>query len=314
MQEIMDRTMVNGKKCIDFVPLSVGYYGSNNRISDVTLGNGCLRKGTVMHEILHALGFWHEQSRSDRDNYVTIHWENIQRVMHYSAYAFAVNRRMMTIEPKQPGVTIGQRVRLSDIDAKEIQILYGCIPRPTSTGVTSEPVSHPAVTKPPSVTHVTIATTCTFDSGLCGWHQSTEDNVDWNLGHGNTPSANTGPHADHTGSTSAHYLFMESSGHYHQRAILESGTYTPGYYCFSAYYNMNGNTMGTLTFNLVENGHKYTFKHVSGNHHDVWYHFRVGINVHTYNFKLQIEGYTGSSYRSDMAIDDITVSPGHCTH
>merc|ERR1712179_59105 len=184
MQEIMDKTMVNGKKCINFVPVSghkshirfatgsgchtpVGYYGSNH-ISDVTLGNGCLRKGTVMHEILHALGFWHEQSRTDRDNYVTIHWENIQHghennfvkysqqqidhlnmpydygsVMHYSAYAFATNRRQMTIEPKQQGVTIGQRVRLSDIDAKEIQILYGCVPRPAATGSgISEPVTH----------------------------------------------------------------------------------------------------------------------------------------------------------------------------
>ena len=52
--------------------------GYQHRRSDVTLGTGCLRKGTVMHEILHALGFWHEQSRADRDNYVKIHFDNIQ--------------------------------------------------------------------------------------------------------------------------------------------------------------------------------------------------------------------------------------------
>jgi hypothetical protein len=88
--------------------------------------------------------------------------------MHYSAYAFAINRRQVTIETLQPGVTIGQRVRLSDIDAKEIQIRYGCVPRPGVapnsgvTGATSAPqvtVHHQTAT-PRKFVHSALAATC----------------------------------------------------------------------------------------------------------------------------------------------------------
>lgn len=44
---------------------------------DLSIGAGCDTKAIVEHEILHALGFYHEQSRSDRDDYVTIWWDEI---------------------------------------------------------------------------------------------------------------------------------------------------------------------------------------------------------------------------------------------
>merc|ERR1712179_339212 len=93
MHEIMEKTKVNGKNCITFTPRShenayiqfitgsgchtpIGF--RQNHRDDVTLGHGCLRHGTIMHEILHSLGFWHEQSRADRDQYVAINYTNIQ--------------------------------------------------------------------------------------------------------------------------------------------------------------------------------------------------------------------------------------------
>lgn len=38
---------------------------------------GCLRHGVIIHEFLHALGFYHQHSVPDRDEYVDILWQNI---------------------------------------------------------------------------------------------------------------------------------------------------------------------------------------------------------------------------------------------
>ena len=40
--------------------------------------DGCVHKGTAMHEFMHTAGFFHEHQRYDRDEYVTILYENIE--------------------------------------------------------------------------------------------------------------------------------------------------------------------------------------------------------------------------------------------
>ena len=54
------------------------FVGRQGGSQDLSLGSGCDFKGTVIHELLHALGFFHEHTRLDRDDYVTISWDKIK--------------------------------------------------------------------------------------------------------------------------------------------------------------------------------------------------------------------------------------------
>jgi hypothetical protein len=48
----------------------------------------CVRKGVAMHEFLHALGFYHAQSASNRDDYVKVFWDNIQEGHENNFYKY----------------------------------------------------------------------------------------------------------------------------------------------------------------------------------------------------------------------------------
>ncbi|MCX6317845.1 MAG: M12 family metallopeptidase [Bacteroidetes bacterium] len=132
---------VSGSGCASYV-------GKQGGRQDITIG-GC-SQGSVAHEILHAAGLWHEQSREDRDNYIIIRWANIQAgrehnfdkhvsdgidigvydygsIMHYGKTAFSKNGNN-TIDIKTPPGTaatvIGQRNGLSTKDRQAINYLY----------------------------------------------------------------------------------------------------------------------------------------------------------------------------------------------
>uniref|UniRef100_A0A915BQ35 Zinc metalloproteinase n=1 Tax=Parascaris univalens TaxID=6257 RepID=A0A915BQ35_PARUN len=117
----------------------------------VSLAPECLRLGVIAHEVAHALGFWHEQSRPDRDNYVTVRWENIDRdskgqflkelpadvdnggvpydygsIMHYRSKAFGRYDDLFTLNTNIADYqkTIGQRDQLSFNDIRLMNVIY----------------------------------------------------------------------------------------------------------------------------------------------------------------------------------------------
>ena len=50
---------------------------SRSCLQAISIGKNCDKFGIVVHELGHVVGFWHEHTRPDRDDWVTIYRENI---------------------------------------------------------------------------------------------------------------------------------------------------------------------------------------------------------------------------------------------
>ncbi|XP_078449289.1 uncharacterized protein LOC144717640 isoform X1 [Lampetra planeri] len=156
MNEFNDRTCVrfvprdNEADYLAFYPV-MGCYslmGHHRGMQIVSLDERCLKKGIIQHELLHSLGFWHEQARSDRDRFVSVQWDDIipgyehnfnkeqtnnldtpydyGSLLHYNRFAFTKNRRPTLVPTPETNVTLGQREKLSDQDVYKVNRFYAC--------------------------------------------------------------------------------------------------------------------------------------------------------------------------------------------
>ena len=159
--------------CLDFIPLTNETYGlkfepqdcgccsfvgrqqfGNNKPQEISIsGQDCENVGHMLHEIGHAIGFWHEHVRPDRDKFVKLKESNIDphslhnfekknlteinslgerydynSIMHYSPRSFSRDNEKRTIIPVAKFQSIGQREQLSISDIRQANKLYSCQP------------------------------------------------------------------------------------------------------------------------------------------------------------------------------------------
>ncbi|KAF4013451.1 hypothetical protein G4228_005104 [Cervus hanglu yarkandensis] len=254
------------KSCVDFKPyegessyiIFQEFSGCWSEVGDrhvgqnLSIGQGCDYKAIVEHEILHALGFYHEQSRTDRDDYVNIWWDEIlpgyqhnfntyddsfttdlntpydyESLMHYRPLSFNKNDSVPTITAKIPEFNsiIGQRMDFSAIDLERLNRMYNC-----------------------TTTH-TFLDHCDFEkANICGMIQGTRDDTDW------VHEDNAQPgQADHTlagqCTGAGYFMYLNTSfGAAEEAAMLESRILYPKrkQQCLQFFYKMTGSPSDRL--------------------------------------------------------------------
>ncbi|XP_033494395.2 meprin A subunit beta-like isoform X1 [Epinephelus lanceolatus] len=326
------------KTCLDFTPwkteknyISV-YKGSgcsshvgNQRVGkqQLSIGKNCDTLGIVEHEFLHALGFWHEQSRADRDDYITIMWGNIKSgeehnfikyndtvssalgvpydygsVMHYAKTSFSISSKP-TIVTKNPQFmdVIGQKMGLSASDLTKLNRLYNCTK--SSTFVDS----------------------CDFEEeNICGMIQA-PGHAKWER----RSSARGGPKTDFSnmGQCKGKGYFMHfrtASATCGARAFLESRWLypKPGAQCLQFFLYNSGAADDVLNIQVRQydkanpSGKLKLFKRISGGVKGSWELHNINLNM-TQKARVVFEGVRGKKpSKGGFSLDDINLSSTKC--
>ncbi|XP_041967541.1 meprin A subunit beta isoform X1 [Alosa sapidissima] len=326
------------KSCIDFKPWTdeenyIGVFKGSGCFSSVgnrregkqrlSIGTNCDRLGTVEHEFLHALGFWHEQSRPDRDDYVNIVWDEITpgkehnfnkyedtvsstlgvpydygSVMHYGKTAFNI-AELPTIVTRIPAFldVIGQRMGFSDSDLEKLNRLYNC----TSSS--------------------TFLDLCGFEeANVCGMIQGADGKSAWKR----VPKAVGGPQTDYTtmGRCEGAGYFMHFDGSAGDTAFLESRLLYPqrSSQCLQFYLYQSGASDDKLRVHIREfaegdtKGTLRLIETISGGVKDSWELHHVTLNTNK-KFRVVFEGVMGlGGSAGALSLDDINLSETECPH
>ncbi|CAN0268704.1 meprin A subunit alpha [Lampetra fluviatilis] len=328
------------KSCLDFRPYAGdrdfirfqklgGCWSSVGNVrggQELSIGQNCDQKAVVEHEILHAVGFWHEQSRSDRDDYVTIHWDEIlagkennfekypddevdnlntpydyESVMHYAPLSFNKQDGVPTITANIPEFdnVIGQRLDFSGYDLLKLNRLYGC----TST--------------------TTLLDQCDFEEmNICGMIQDQQDTGDWVHMWSGGPNGN-----DHTVGGKCpgkgRFMFVDTSvGEAGSSALLESRIHYPrrSSQCLQFSFKMSGSDKDVLAIWVkLDDGAGAVRKMVKigtvqASQLNQWEmaHFVLPAAVKFRYVFQAVRGASNASAAGGILLDDVSLSERNC--
>ena len=147
--QFIERTADNAEQYADYVNFEpsagcASWVGRIGQRQAVWVSDNCTT-GSIIHEVGHAIGLFHEHTRPDRDNFISINWNNIVdgksfnfdvlnagieqlgpydygSIMHYGEFFFSGNN-LQTIEVPD-NIEIGQRNSLSEGDAESVNTMY----------------------------------------------------------------------------------------------------------------------------------------------------------------------------------------------
>jgi len=157
---------------------------------------------------------------------------------------------------------------------------------------------------------------CALDDVWLNLTNNVHDDIDWRTWSGTTYTYGTGPSFDHTTGTAAgKYLYLEASMNcFYKEAILTTpciditGGDSPA---LSLWYHAFGPNIGSLHVDVFD-GNQIIFdvaEPVAGNMGDEWH--EITADLSPWNGQvigLRIRGYTGGGEKSDLAIDDISIT------
>ncbi|XP_076613052.1 meprin A subunit alpha-like [Chaetodon auriga] len=326
------------KSCIDFKPYEGektyikfekrdGCFSSVGDQHDgqiLSLGPGCDHKAVIEHELLHALGFYHEQSRTDRDDYVDIWLDQVlpgfehnfnkynddfitdqntaydyESIMHYRPFSFNKNDSAPTVTTKIEVFNniIGQYLDFSEMDTLRLNRMYNC----------SGPL--------------TLLDQCAFESAsICGMIQSSTDDADW------VHTKSSVGAEDHTllGKCRDAGYFMHFDtmiGKPQESALLESRTLYPKrkLQCLQFFYKMTGSSKDRLVIWVKMDDGTGNIRRVKKIHtfyadsDSIWKIAHVPLEVGV-KFRYAFQALRGDPAASTggIYIDDISLTETRC--